>query len=242
MKPQTWLSARQAKSRATAHERRLAGARLRRRLLSAAAEPLEDRTLLTTVIMPPPAKSLLPGVPDPSFNQTGLATAQIGAADSGGESALQPDHKIVVAGAVTESDGSQTIAVVRYMPDGQLDSSFGAGGSGAFVLDPALQIESATAVAIVRAAGDPDDGDIVVAGTWSDATTGQTEAALVRLDASGNLDATFGSEGVVRETRALDSQGLALAIQPSGELVLGGIAKIGTDSPPQDSAIHRPVR
>ena len=130
------------------------------------AELLEDRTLLTTVVSPPPAISLPPGSLDPTFNEYGEVTTQIGVSDGGGVAVLQPgDGKILVAGTITDSDGSPTIALVRYLPNGQLDSSFGSGGSGVYALDPALEINAADAVAIVNAPQQPDDGDIVVAGT-----------------------------------------------------------------------------
>ena len=63
------------------------------------AELLEDRTLLTTVVSPPPAISLPPGSLDPTFNDYGEVTTQIGASDGGGVAVLQPgDGKILVAG------------------------------------------------------------------------------------------------------------------------------------------------
>jgi uncharacterized delta-60 repeat protein len=198
-------------------------------LLSPATEPLEDRTLL--------AGSLPAGSLDATFNQTGLVTAQVGTADSGGAGALQPDGKIVVAGAVTGSGGSQTIALVRYLPDGQLDTSFGAAKAGIVALDPGLQIDAASAVAVVNDPGQADDGRIVVVGTWFDPQAANTrELALVRFLADGSLDSTFGAAGVALDTTSPDAQGVALAIQHDGSIVVGGISNGGTITQPIDSA------
>jgi hypothetical protein len=131
--------------------------RCRRRLFSPAPEPLEDRTLL--------AGSLPAGSLDPGFNSAGWVTAQVGTADAGGAGALQPDGKIVVAGSVHLSSGTDTIALLRYLPDGRLDTTFGPARSGIVALDPGLKIDAAHAIAVVHDPGGPDDGDIVVAAT-----------------------------------------------------------------------------
>src|SRR5262249_31072124 len=89
----------------------------RSRSLAPAPEDLESRLLL--------AGSLPPGSPDPTLGRAGLVTTQFGGNDSGGVGALQPDGKIVVAGAVGLSGGTATIGLARYLPDGRLDTSFG---------------------------------------------------------------------------------------------------------------------
>ncbi len=158
------------------------------------AEPLEDRTLLTIVVTP--SQPLPPGSLDPTFNQSGLATTLVGSADQGGVGALD-DGKIVVAGTIVESDGTRTVTVVRYQSNGQSDSSFGTAGTGVFALPSALQIQSVGAVAVVNDPGQPDDGDIVVAGTRNDpAAADPLVLALFRLTAGGALDPGFGSGGV----------------------------------------------
>jgi len=207
--------------------------RLRRRLLSPAPESLEDRTLL--------AGSLPAGSLDTTFNQTGLVTAQVGLADAGGAGALQPDDKIVVAGSATGSGGSQTIALVRYLPDGRLDTGFGPARNGVVALDPRLEIDAAHAVAVASDPGQPDDGRIVVAGTWSDPRAANPhELALVGFNADGTLNSEFGTAGVVLDTTVPNAQGVALAIQPDGSIVVGGISSSGTnDQPIEDAFVER---
>src|SRR5689334_13161208 len=67
---------------------------------------------------------------DLSFDQDGWTTTSLSAAaDNGYGSVLQPDGKIVVAGT-----GNNTFSLVRYNPDGSLDTSFGTAGSVSTVL------------------------------------------------------------------------------------------------------------
>jgi uncharacterized delta-60 repeat protein len=174
---------------------------------------------------------------DPGFNSVGWTTAQVGAADTGGAGALQPDGKIVLAGSVTGSDGSRTIALARYLPDGQLDTGFGAAGIGFVALDTSLKIDAARAIALVHDPGKPDDGDIVVVGSWSDPATNQAGVALARFTINGVLDTSFGTvgAGVARDSQVPDAQGLAVAILPDGTILVGGVVNLGTSSQPLDS-------
>jgi uncharacterized delta-60 repeat protein len=64
------------------------------------------------------------GNPDPAFNTVGYAADFPGAAHS---VFIQPDGKIVAAGAITDQGSSpqtSTIVIARYLPDGTPDSSF----------------------------------------------------------------------------------------------------------------------
>src|SRR5439155_20565449 len=64
---------------------------------------------------------------DPSFGTDGKVTTRIGTAASADALVLQEDGKIVVAGLSSDSR-NRSFAVVRYNPDGSLDTSFGTGG------------------------------------------------------------------------------------------------------------------
>src|SRR5687767_2439222 len=79
-------------------------------------DTLEDRTA--------PAAGQL----DYGFAGTGQLTTSFGPTeDSGRAVAVQADGRVVVAGYA--STGSNTdFTLARYLPDGRLDSSFGAGG------------------------------------------------------------------------------------------------------------------
>ncbi|MDX6582369.1 MAG: hypothetical protein QOI10_1553 [Solirubrobacterales bacterium] len=95
-----------------------------------------------------------------------------------GASALTPDGRIVVAGSMYDPEKLRPI-VARYLPDGTLDPSFGHGGYTA--LDRTESPNPPNAVAVAP------NGDILLAGPG---------ARLVRLTGRGELDRSFGVEGV----------------------------------------------
>jgi len=125
-----------------------------------------------------------------------VATLWVGSADSfnGGlantVNALlpQPDGSIVAGGLIT--------TIVRFDPDGMLDSTFSASVNGA-----------------VNCLAPQTNGMVLAAGAFT-TVTGQTRNRLARLDASGKLDPTFNpnASGTVN----------ALAMQPDGRILVGG--------------------
>lgn len=163
-----------------------------------------------------------PGDLDPTFDGDGIAITPVGpgaAGDHGTSVALQSDGKIVVAG--TSDDGSfRDFAVVRYNTNGSLDTTFGTGGTvrtdiGSGSGDDAKDVEL------------QDDGKIVVAGNTSAGTS--TDFAVVRYNADGTLDGTFGAGGkVTTDFGGTNDQANALAIQSDGRIVVVGNAQTGT--------------
>src|SRR5262249_36878452 len=63
---------------------------------------------------------------DSSFGTGGVVTTDLGGQDFARALVLQPDGKLVAAGFSTGSPGQ--LALVRYLPNGHLDGSFGNGG------------------------------------------------------------------------------------------------------------------
>ena len=99
-------------------------------------------TLLLLLFMPALATAA-PGDPDPSFGVGGVVTFDL-AQDGENVSAvaLQPDGKILVAGAVMNSERNGDMLLLRYTSAGALDSSFGAGGVVVTGISPGSQDEA----------------------------------------------------------------------------------------------------
>ena len=157
------------------------------------------------------------GSPDQGFNASGKVVTDIGTpADAATAVTLQPDGKILVAGQEQAAPaGPENLVVVRYTSDGQLDPSFGMGGI-AIVSDPGFA-DFAYAIAVDA------NGGIVVAGLKGDQHG--NDPMIIRLDASGVLDPSFGSSGetVINFRGAPENAGAyALAIQADGRIVIGG--------------------
>jgi uncharacterized delta-60 repeat protein len=150
------------------------------------------------------------GTPDATFGDGGKVTTPVGSgSDTAYAVAVQPDGKIVVAGTAFVEGTGQDFALVRYMPDGSLDTTFGAGGK----VTTAFTNDSDTAYAVLV----EPDGKILVAGDANLGTSSTgVDFALARYDANGQLDATFGSGGKTT-TPIADSTGrdsiYALTIQ-----------------------------
>ncbi len=110
--------------------------------------------------------------------------------------------------------------VVRYNPNGSLDTSFGDGGivttifpAGSYAFDVALQ----------------SDGKIIAAGTFfvdfNPGDISDTDFALARYNPDGTPDATFGNGGTVTtDFVGFEDDAFSVLIQPDGKIVAVGSA------------------
>jgi uncharacterized delta-60 repeat protein len=104
--------------------------------------------------------------------------------------------------------------------EGDLDTSFGAGGKTTTAI--LSQDDFAADVAI------QSDGKIVVAGNTKNGSA--TQFALARYNRNGNLDTDFGIAGkVFTEVGTGDARGSSVAIQPDGRIVVAGYARNGSN-------------
>jgi uncharacterized delta-60 repeat protein len=156
------------------------------------------------------------GTVDGTFGVGGKLTVSFGGDDAANAVAIQPDGRIVVAG---QGGPGQDMAVVRLTSTGALDSSFGSGGR-AFVDFGGT--EAANGVAL------QPDGRVVLAGTTS--AQGAGDFAVARLTTAGAIDTTFhGSGKYAFGFGAASEQGLALALQQNGRIVVMGTADVNND-------------
>jgi uncharacterized delta-60 repeat protein len=137
--------------------------------------------------------------------------------------ALQPDGKIVAAGFSTHPptpsvDGN--FALVRYNPDGTIDTTFGDNSifPGTVLTDFGNEsFEGANAVVILP------DGQIVAAGMTGPTPDCEQAFGLVRYSANGIPDTNFGvNNRVVTCLRGARAEAKALVIQPDGQIVAIG--------------------
>ncbi|MFB9993369.1 Ig-like domain-containing protein [Deinococcus oregonensis] len=153
------------------------------------------------------------GTLDAGFGSGGVVTTALGssnAKDTVRALAAQGDRIVAVGG-----DGDFKAA--RYTSGGLLDASFGSGGKLSAVFAGSIGVANAVAVDAL--------GRLVLAGN------SENDTAVVRLDADGALDTTFGSGGkqVVRLSENWDSA-TGVAVQADGKLVLGGWVYEGNSS------------
>jgi uncharacterized delta-60 repeat protein len=157
------------------------------------------------------------GALDRSFAGDGVALTDVdGESDEANAVALAPDDKIVVTGR-----SGRDLLVARYRSDGTPDETF---AGGVVVIDSGGD-EVGYGVAVGA------DGTVTVVGQvrTTDATTCCTNQALVvRLEADGQRDRTFGRGGVATfdlEPGAAERGGdrlSAVALERNGALVAAG--------------------
>lgn len=152
----------------------------------------------------------LDGTLDTSFGTGGVVVVSIGNGDDYCSAVTtQSDGKIILAGASVSGD--EDYGIVRLNPDGSLDMTFGTGGKVVIPTDPGN--DEAYAVAV------QSDGKIVVGGD------GSYDFTLLRLNANGSLDTSFGTGGIIKtDFYALTEEVHALAIQNDGKIIAAGFA------------------
>jgi uncharacterized delta-60 repeat protein len=153
------------------------------------------------------------GTPDTGFGNGGVVAPGSGEPTLNhypGALLLQPGGKILIVGS-----GDSGFFIIRYHPNGTLDTSFGNGGrvittiqNGSGASDAAFQ----------------PDGKIVLAGSARDGFASTTNMALARYSADGELDPSFGTGGTVVTNIGvgLSSYVSAMVIQTNGKIIIGG--------------------
>lgn len=131
--------------------------------------------------------------------------------------ALQPDGKIVVLGNLprTAHDDYGTPAVMRLLPNGAWDPTFGEAGK-VFIDDRYLFTLTLQ-----------PDGKILVGGNAGGGTEA-TQAVILRLNLDGSPDTTFDGDGELLSQFGADINDVsAMVVQPDGKIVAAVTATYG---------------
>jgi uncharacterized delta-60 repeat protein len=149
------------------------------------------------------------GKPDGKFGVDGVLIHDLTNWLDGAEAvSVQPDDKIIVAGTAANptSHNDFEFALVRYFPDGRIDSTFGAYGVVRYVNEQP-RMESLKAVLL------QPDGKIIANGPF----------IARRYLPDGTLDPGFGTDGtLLTQTSNWDPSGHSVAIQPDGKILITG--------------------
>jgi uncharacterized delta-60 repeat protein len=151
------------------------------------------------------------GSRDPTFSGDGSVRIDVAAGpDTGYGVAIQRDARIVVVGNSSDS-GRESWGLVRLRPHGALDATFDGNGLAVIRFTPGYDF--ATEVVVQRS------GRLLVVGRASD------DLAVVRLNANGARNRSFGRDGRVRVdfSRETDTARDA-ALAPRGRLDVAGEA------------------
>ena len=152
---------------------------------------------------------------DSGFGNNGIVTTAVSGNEYGFAIAQQPDGKLVIAGQAPSQAGPLGFAILRYEEDGSLDTSFGGDGSVITELTGLANPEA-------HALSVQPDGRILVGGFGINGS-GDSDFIVVRYNANGGLDNTFGTNGVATaEIIGHFDSAYGLALQPDGNIVLAG--------------------
>lgn len=153
------------------------------------------------------------GSPDTGFDGDGFAITEFGSDSSFAAGvALQPDGRIVAAGARLSSGGLE-VALVRYLSDGSLDSSFGSGGT----VSTPIGTNGGDGAAVAL----QGNGKILVAGGASQGVL-DSDSLLLRYLSNGDLDTDFAGGGITTADLGNNDRATAVALQSDGKIVVTG--------------------
>jgi uncharacterized delta-60 repeat protein len=189
------------------------------------------------------------GKPDPSFGGDGSVelTVESGRSFSVAGVVVDSQGRILVGGTSTPPPGTLNplpdgsgngptptrATVIRYLPDGSLDPSFGNGGiattsfelpppqgASGFYSDPRFESAAVTATALAVTPADQP----VVAGSFAtlaiESSCSAQNGYVGRLEADGDVDRAFGKNGAAVDELVRQPQ--LLARSPLGDLFISG--------------------
>ena len=111
---------------------------------------------------------------------------------SGLTAAYQSDGKLLVLGGVNDRTRNTEVALMRFMPSGALDPSFGINGVASFNTAGRIAASNWPKSAMLL-----PDGSIMVMGYQSVSGVGAYGIFIAKLRSDGSLDESFGTSGVV---------------------------------------------
>jgi uncharacterized delta-60 repeat protein/uncharacterized repeat protein (TIGR01451 family) len=173
------------------------------------------------------ARYNMDGSLDTTFGSGGIVVTAFSGSDVILDLAIQPDGRIIAVGyTVITFNQSNDLAVLRYHANGSLDTSFGSGGI--VTMDFFGHYDGASSVVV------QPDGHILVAGATDTnpmtlSANQNSDFLLLRLNANGSLDTSFGTGGkVITDFSGKNDGARDLALQPDGRILLGGFAHNGS--------------
>ncbi len=153
---------------------------------------------------------------DLDFGVNGIAIFDnLGDADRANALIMQPDGKIIMAGE-SEQGNEGDLSILRLMPDGSRDSTFGQ--FGWVTTDLGTSYETIMAVALQA------DGKIVVAGRVADGNF--SNFCLLRYETDGKVDSFFGNSGVVITNFREEDAASSVLVKPDGKIIVGGFSSV----------------
>jgi uncharacterized delta-60 repeat protein len=170
--------------------------------------------------------SAAPGDPDLSFGPGLVVTPPFDESNSLANAAAMDGNLLYVGGGcqATGLSVTEVFCIVRYLPDGRVDRTFGGSGRVLVLTGDNMNHDSR-----IRAIAVQPDRKLVVAGECRSTAQPVNAFCLARLRPDGSLDNAFGTGGIVITTFGGSVSGTeltAMALQSDGNVVVGGTCKV----------------
>lgn len=158
------------------------------------------------------------GAIDSSFGTNGIIQKDLGdfQYELGNEIELMPDGRFIAAGHAQKTPG-QHFTLLRFLPDGKLDNTFGFAGKA--------QVDFDCCYSSINDLIFQTDGKILACG-WSQPDNGNEKIAVARLKPNGTLDHSFGNEGkvvIAFDHGDIGARANAIALQQDGKILVSGL-------------------
>ncbi len=160
------------------------------------------------------------GILDTSFGSNGSTIVEVGNISASNAIAIQSNQQIITGG-FSVINGLQSFVLVRLNTDGSLDSNFGNNG---VVSTPTGLGDEAYSLVL------QSNGQIIVGGSSGN------NFGLVRYNADGSVDTSFGNNGIVIQPIGSYAQINGIALQENGQIIAAGfsdsyfaVARFNTD-------------
>jgi uncharacterized delta-60 repeat protein len=153
---------------------------------------------------------------DPSFTDDGMVLTRVARGVLSEAISIQPNGRILVGGRAETRSFEDAFALVRYLPDGSLDTSFSRDGKLAATTIGSWRVSEITDIAVTA-------HNTIVASAYLDHGHGYQFGAI-QLTRRGAPDATFSGDGVAVTRFGSSPAAFAesIAIQSNGSIVAVG--------------------
>jgi uncharacterized delta-60 repeat protein len=165
------------------------------------------------------------GILDTTFGTGGIVQPNVGSGNTFRytDAAVAPNGDIVVSGEVVAGGVAFTAGMIRYLPTGVQDPSFGS--NGVVVLPPPASYFLGTSATLAVAV--QPNGEILTLFFAFNNTSTEIETLLLRLKTNGTLDTTFGTGGSVALNFPVPAAGWGASAtivmaQPDGKILVTG--------------------
>lgn len=150
------------------------------------------------------------GLLDETFGKKGKTVFDSGGKDGVFGLVVQSDSKIVLGG-FSEKNGNRNFLLIRFLPDGNLDKSFGTEGITVLDFGGSDEIH-------YLALGKND----AIIGVGFSEQKEKSDLIIARFLSDGKVDPSFGDNGVIQENFSDHTKGFGLALDSNNKIVATG--------------------